>query len=200
MNSAAMAEIERQQDPEEQTEAIDNAIVQAAKAVQAEAREARAAAIRDREKAEQLAEEAESRVRQAEEAKREEIARAEAAAAEAIKNESARGQQAVLSERARAEQAALDLDARRGEELRAEREAHNEELQKREDDLRIQAASAARLKRRVRLFGIGFGLTLLFIVVGLVGGVDTAWQYVVGAGVIFGVMAALDQLLGQKDP
>jgi predicted nucleic acid-binding protein len=73
MNSAAMAEIERQQDPAEQTEAIDNAIVQAAKVVQAEAREARAAAIRDRERAEQLAQEAESRVRQAEEAKREEI-------------------------------------------------------------------------------------------------------------------------------
>jgi hypothetical protein len=189
MNSAALEEIEAAETPEEQIEKIDTALLAAAQEVQEEARLAKEQAQAARERARLAEEAADVRAREAEQRQIEAIERERALREEAVKNEAARGQEAAKNEAARAESQRRELESRHERELaaanrRAEREA----------------VLARRTRRRLRL-GIAFVAALVgFLLVGLAAGLDTAWTYLVGAGVLLGVGAAIDQFVNRGDP
>nr|MBA3421609.1 hypothetical protein [Thermoleophilaceae bacterium] len=187
MNSAATTEIEGAPSQENQSEKIDKAIVSAAKEAQQDARAAQSAAAEERSRAQREAVEATAALEAVERRNKEAAERIKAQHDEALRNEEARGREAALSEKARGQAA-----------LREEQRAHQGALEQTRTELAGQRREAATLKRRVRLAATFVALLVLFLVVGLFGGLDSAWQFVVGVGVLAGLAAAADQLLGKK--
>jgi hypothetical protein len=184
MNSAAMHEIDTASSSEEQEEKIEKAIVAAAKEAQADARAAAEAAVAERLRAEEATHAASERVKEAERRGADEIARAEALSGEAIKNEEARAAEALQAERRRSEDA-----------LAFEREMHRAEMETQEQQRRNAEGRAARLRRRLVLLATAVIATVTFLLIGLFAGLEHAWAYIVGAGVIVGLAAGTDQLL-----
>jgi hypothetical protein len=194
MNSAAMAEIE-QASGDEQTGIIDNAIVAAAQEAQREARLAREQADRERQKAQEATESAGRRIERAEQEKREAIRAAQVEADEARRNEAARATEAARAEAARRDAAAREAEDRNRAEIAKQRAEHKAELGAKDRELETARLRASRLRRRQRLAVVGLAVFFFFFVVGLAAGVDQAWAYIVGAGVVLGLLAAADQLL-----
>ncbi|MGH3992598.1 MAG: hypothetical protein ACRDSN_09060, partial [Pseudonocardiaceae bacterium] len=60
------------------------------------------------------------------------------------------------------------------------------------------AAEAARIRRRLGLTVAGVVGVCAFLLIGLAAGVDTAWTWVIGAGVLIGLIAGVDQLLARR--
>lgn len=187
MNSAAMSEIEKTSSGEEQTEKIDKAIITAARDAQEEAKAAQEAAASERANARRAAEEAAARVREADERRERDVANAEAMSARALRDEEARSADALRAERARVETA-----------VSAERDRHEQELEAKERARLAAAAEAARIRRRLGLTVAGVVGVCAFLLIGLAAGVDTAWTWVIGAGVLIGLIAGVDQLLARR--
>ena len=186
MNSAAMTEVEGSPSQEKQTEKIDKAIVSAAKEAQQDARAAHSAAAEERSRAQREAVEAAAALQAVERRNEEDAERIKAQHDEALRNEEARGREAALSEKERGQAA-----------LREEQRAHQAALEQTKTELAAQRHEAAKYKRRVRLATTFVVLLVVFLAVGLVGGLDSAWQFIVGIGVLAGLAAAADQLLGK---
>ena len=188
MNSAAMAEIEAAQSPDQQTDLIDNAIVAAAKDFQEEARQARQVAEREREAAAERVRQAEARLRDERQRSDAQIEGVKRAAEEAARAEAARRDEAAKNEAARTAQ---DHEA----ELAQTRNQLTGELRAREAELADERKSGARRARRQRLAWSTVIPLALFVLAALVVGFDHAWEYVVAAAVCLGLLAAVDQLL-----
>lgn len=178
MNSAAVDEIEKASSPADQEEKIDNALIAAAHEVQEEARRAKDLAESARAEAKASQSSADQQIRDAERQKEEAIERERALREDAVRNESARGERARDDDKARYEER-LSL---------AEREAQR------------QAAIAERTRRRLLLGGLAVAAVVVFLLIGLVAGLDVAWAYVLGAFAILGGVAAVDQLVGRRNP
>ena len=188
MNSAAVEEIEAATGAADQLEKIDNALIAAALEVQEEAHLAKAQADSARERARLAEAAAEEKGRQAERDQISAIERERALRDEAVRAEVARGEEAVKNEAARA----LDQIASTEARYRAEVDAANRRTAR-------ESALRQRTGRRVRLGTATLISLLLLLVLGLSFGLDAAWSYVVGAGVLFGIGAAADQFLGRND-
>jgi hypothetical protein len=195
MNSAAMAEIERKQDTQEQADAIDSAIVAAAKALQEEALLAREEAAREQERAAKLAAEAAEWVASSEREKEAAITTAQIEAREAIAGEQARAREASKNDEARWRQENQATEARSEERLEQERQVLQKELQRKDEEITTERRRADTLRRRQRLVVITLVLAAVFVLVGLAAGLSTAWAYVVAVGVLLGLVVAGDQLL-----
>jgi uncharacterized membrane protein YccC len=189
MNSAAVDEIDKAATPEEQVEKIDNALVAAAREVQEEARLAKEQAEEAKARAAEAEAAAEERAREAERQQADAIERERALREEAVRNEAARGDEALRNEIARADQLRADQDAQHRREL----DAANRRAAR-------QGAIARRTSRRLRL-GVSLVVgVVIFTVVGLAVGLDAAWTYVVGFGVLLSVLAGIDQFANRSDP
>lgn len=188
MNSAAVEAIEAATGPADQAEKIDNALIAAAREVQEEARLAKEQADAARERARLAEEAAEEKGRQAERDQLSAIERERALRDDAVRAEAARGHEAVKNEAARAREQIASSEARH----RAEVDAANRRTAR-------ESAFRRRTRRRMRLgTSVSIGL-LLFLVLGLSFGLDTAWSYAAGAGVLLRLGAAADQFLGRND-
>jgi hypothetical protein len=188
MNSAAVEEIERATSSEDQVEKIDNALIAAAGEVREEARLAKEQADAQRERARLAEAAAEAKGRQAEQDRQSAIERERALRDEAVRAEAARGEEALKKEAARARDQIASTEAR-----------HREEVDAANSRAKHEAAMRRRTRRRMRLTtAVAIGL-LLFVLLGLSIGLDTAWSYAVGAGVLLGLGAAVDQFLNRSD-
>lgn len=178
MNSSSVDEIEKAATSDEKAEKIDNAVITAAREVQDEARRAK-----------EQAEEARDQARAAEAAATERIRTAERDREDAIERERSLRDDAVASEAARG---------------RMERDAETARLQDKltsaEQATKRQEALSRRSQRRLRYVGLGIASMLVFVLISLIAGVTTAWSYVVGAGIVLGIAAGVDQLAGRRDP
>ncbi|MGH2745449.1 MAG: hypothetical protein ACRDN8_23755, partial [Thermoleophilaceae bacterium] len=110
-----------------------------------------------------------------------------AMSARALRDEEARSADALRAERARVETA-----------VSAERDRHEQELEAKERARLAAAAEAARIRRRLGLTVAGVVGVCAFLLIGLAAGVDTAWTWVIGAGVLIGLIAGVDQLLARR--
>jgi hypothetical protein len=199
MNSAAMSEIERKKEPEEQAAAIDDAIVAAAKTVQEEARLAREEAVRESERAAALAAQAADRVAASERDKAAAIEAAHTDAQEAISKEQERAREATKADEARWREEVQNAEARSEEKLQRERESLEAKLKAKDAELTDEQRRITRLQRRQRLAVITFILALAFVLLGLAVGLSEAWTYLVAVAVLLGAIAAVDQLIEKRN-
>lgn len=188
MKSAALEEIQAANGSEDQAEKIDNALIAAAREVQEEARLAKERADAARERAKLVEAAAEERSRQALQDQLAAVERERALRDEAVRAEAARGNEALMNEAARSVEQIAAAETRR----RAEVEAANRRTGR-------EVAMRRRTRRRIRLATAVAMALLLFLLLGLSIGLDTAWSYVAGAGVLLGLGAAADQFLGRND-
>ncbi len=170
MNTAALDEIETASTPEEQVEKIDNALLAAATEVKEEACRAREQAETAQARAREREEAADERVRQVQREYEATLAQERALREEAIKNEAERGERALR-------EAASQSEA----ELTTERERLGAEVAREKRRADSQAAEAQRARIRLRFGVIFIGAIVLFVVLGLVVGLDDAWEFIVGA-------------------
>lgn len=183
MNTATLPELEQTTTPEEQSAAIDEAILEAAREAQADAEAARQRAEDQIAAAEAARADAEERARLSARERDEQLAAAKAAGEEALRNEAARQERRVEAERDRA---------------KAERDRADRERQNREEEVAEERRRSDRLRRRLRLVIFGIVSLGVFLVIALAADLDDAWAFIVGVGVILGLLAAVDSFLNRS--
>jgi hypothetical protein len=188
MNTAALDEIEHAVGSEDQIEKIDNALLAAAREVQEEARLAAAEAHDAHERAAEAERDAAERLKVAEREQEAAIDRERALRNEAVRNEAARADEAARNEAARVAAEQRETAAR-----------HTSEMAAANRRIARQAAIAGRTRRRQRLALFCLLALLVFIGVGLVAGLSTAWGYVVGAGVLMTLGLGVDQVARRSE-
>ena len=186
MNSFLTQDIEASASPEDKIKKIDNAIVESAKRAQEEAVAASERAEVMRKKAQESTDEA-SRV----------IADAEASHAREVADQEERHERALADERERGQRDLKEVEERAQRSSREIHDVHQRDVSERDRRLDEQQSDLEAFKHLTILAVLVVIAVAVFIGIALLIDVKEAWVYVVGVGVIIGLVAGLDQLLAR---